>query len=244
MRKVYLLLLLGMNFWIGFSQTTTFNYTRNLDIYKPYTSLAQEYMKFNDNVSSHTQTFSITRSVKLNEKYTWHWGLAYKRIDHVVYDKVKGYYSHYVSPSQGLDYYEFNGANLDLVSKSNSFGISNQFDYLLSEKGKISHFVGISNEIYLIESYISDYKMKSGLNFNDEVFYINLYPLSSGFGRRFLFSSANLALHYRFRWQMRDAISLGAKISLGSNLYSDWDQFKKYMWLGAGIELGFIGDKL
>ena len=33
------------------------------------------------------------------------------------------------------------------------------------------------------------------------------------------------------------------RASLGTNLYSDWDQFKSYAWLGLGIELGFGNGK-
>jgi hypothetical protein len=29
------------------------------------------------------------------------------------------------------------------------------------------------------------------------------------------------------------------KVYVGTNLYSDWDQFKKYAWVGLGLEMGF-----
>jgi hypothetical protein len=55
----------------------------------------------------------------------------------------------------------------------------------------------------------------------------------------FPLSSIDLSIFYSNRWQLKDNFSLGARVSLGTNLYSDWDQFKKYAWLGLGLELGF-----
>jgi hypothetical protein len=32
---------------------------------------------------------------------------------------------------------------------------------------------------------------------------------------------------------------LAARVSVGTNLYSEWDQFRKYVWMGVGLEMGF-----
>jgi hypothetical protein len=52
-------------------------------------------------------------------------------------------------------------------------------------------------------------------------------------------SSLTTDIFYRYLWIVSDKFNLGTRISLGTNLYSDWDQFKKYAWLGLGLELGF-----
>ena len=44
---------------------------------------------------------------------------------------------------------------------------------------------------------------------------------------------------YKFLYTPWPEFSVGAKFLFGTNLKSDWDEFKKYSWLGFGIELGF-----
>lgn len=220
------------------------NYTRNIDLYKPYTEQAKQYMEVNDKVHSSTQAANFKKVVYQNQKYSWNIGLSYKRITHIVQSKVTGYYEHYVSPSQNLDYYIYRATDLDLVSKSNSFGIINEFDFLFLQRNRLHHKIGLSNELYLFENYTSVYQLKSGANFNDKVYDIYLNPLNAFFGNKFLLSSTNLSLYYRLGWQLKENLSLGTKISLGTNIQSDWDQFRRYAWLGFGIEVGFGKSKV
>lgn len=55
----------------------------------------------------------------------------------------------------------------------------------------------------------------------------------------FYLASVDLSVFYRHILQVSPKLNLAARISLGTNLYSDWDQFKKYAWLGVGLEMGF-----
>ena len=55
----------------------------------------------------------------------------------------------------------------------------------------------------------------------------------------FFLSGVNISAYYRQVFQLHENFSLAARISLGTNLYSDWDQYKKYAWLGLGLEMGF-----
>lgn len=225
----------------------SFNYTRNLDLYKPYTETTQEYMKYNDQISSSTRSANVKYTAFSNGKISWNVGVCYKYIKHLIDHKVLGYYEHYVSPSMGLDYYIFRETDLDLWSKSHSLGIVNELDYTFFETDKLINKVGISNEIYLFENYSSVYVFhKKHVNFNDEVFDVNLYPLNSNFGKngnKLFLSSTNLSIYYRFEGKIADDFRFGTKISLGTNLYSDWDQFRKYIWIGVGLEVGFGGRK-
>jgi hypothetical protein len=214
------------------------SYTRNLDIYKPYTALTQEYMKVNDKIFSSTQSFNLRLTAKTKTKFTWDIGLSYKQINHLVEGKILGYYKHFLSPSSGVDYYYLVNEKLDLKSNSNSLGLINQFDFVLKEKNKLTQKIGFSSELYAYERFFSIYVTESGAEANEEISNLNLYPLN-GSKRSFFMSSFNFACHYLLLYKYQSNFSLATKISLGTNLYSDWDQFKKYVWLGVGLELGF-----
>jgi hypothetical protein len=56
--------------------------------------------------------------------------------------------------------------------------------------------------------------------------------------RKYLFPELNVSLDYNIMLLLKKGFSLGATVQIGTNLYSDWDQFKKYAWLGVGLELG------
>lgn len=216
------------------------NYTRNQDFYKPYTDQAKKYSEVNDKVYSNTQTANIKIVVYQNEKYAWNAGLTYKKINHRADSKVLGYYEHYVSPSQGLDYYIFRETDVYLSSESHSVGIINELDYTFLEKSKLINKIGLANEIYLFERYSSVYKLhENDLEFNDEIYDIYLTPLNFNFGNRFLFSAVNFSLYYKLEWKPADYLQFGTKISFGTNLYSDWDQFRRYAWIGLGLEVSF-----
>jgi hypothetical protein len=51
--------------------------------------------------------------------------------------------------------------------------------------------------------------------------------------------NVNFSIYTEYQFLINDRFSLGSKLSFGTNLYSDWDQFRKYVWMGVGLELGF-----
>jgi len=126
-------------------------------------------------------------------------------------------------------------APTDLKSISHSVGLTPNFNYLLLSKGGYDGVIGVYTTAYLFEIFNAKYVIKS-IPIGFDVPSIDPYN-----AREVLFplSSIDLSIFYINRWQLKDNFSLGARISLGTNLYSDWDQFKKYAWLGLGLEMGF-----
>ncbi|MFN5418550.1 MAG: hypothetical protein ACK5B9_15940 [Flavobacteriia bacterium] len=169
---------------------------------------------------------------------SWDLGLTFKNTKHIVEHKIKGYYTENCY-QQGCDY-EFISTDLDLISKSNSLGLVNTIYHTFSSNSNFHSSIGINNEIYFYENYISTYYYSNTHDRFDgdkNSFFNSLN--NNDLPRNFFFSSSNIALFYCLRYQQSDKFSLATKISLGTNLYSDWDQFKKYAWLGVGLELGF-----
>jgi hypothetical protein len=210
----------------------------NLDVYKPYTTETREYMKFNDKVKSNT--FNITFQYNLIEKskYSLNLGFSYKNINYVVQDKVLFYYEYaYLGQTSPTNYVLKNNI-LDLKSRSHSFGTIIDFSIKLKQNDKTINEIGLLNEIYLFEYNNSAYYF-SNSNESLEESSLFISPLVPKLPRNFFFSSSNLCLFYRLTYKQSEKISMATKISLGTNLYSDWDQFKKYAWLGVGLEIGF-----
>ena len=130
-------------------------------------------------------------------------------------------------------------------SKSNSLGLSLGYFYRFELMKKQFSDLGFNFNSSFYEKNIDNYYG------GDDVFpdlpdnWYGLmtykYPQNGniGFRKGFYFASLNLSTFYRHTFQLSDNFSLAARISLGTNLYSDWDQFKKYAWLGVGLEMGF-----
>jgi hypothetical protein len=202
---------------------------QNLDWFKPYTKEAQEYLILNEKVISYTSKIQLEMPIVKRNHYEFGIGINYKRINHLVKNKI----NYFIIFDGSIKY-----SPVDLLSKSHSLGLNFYEKYNLISSKKYLGQIGINSTIYWLEIYKSEYKFQisdAGLNpyfegsfrpFNPSEF---LFPLSS----------VDLSIFYINRWQLKDNFSLGARISLGTNLYSDWDQFKKYAWLGLGLEMGF-----
>lgn len=210
--------------FLSFCQLNIF-FDKNLDLYKPYTTEAQEYLEINSGVKSSTFESGLDLNLYVKGKLNMALGITYKNIIHVVNNRILDY------EIDGITY----DAPTDLVSKSHSIGLTPNFYYSLLNYGKYKGILGINTTVFLFEIFNAKYVVKSK---PADIHIPSIYPYNS---REVLFplSSIDLSIFYINRWQLKDNFSIGARISLGTNLYSDWDQFKKYAWLGVGIELGF-----
>lgn len=47
------------------------------------------------------------------------------------------------------------------------------------------------------------------------------------------------SVFYRQSFHWSDYFTFSGRISVGTNVYSDWDQYKRYVWIGLGLEAGF-----
>jgi hypothetical protein len=202
---------------------------QNLDWYKPYTKEAQEYLILNDKVSSYTSKIQVEMSIVKRNHFEFGLGINYKRINHQVKNKIN-----YFVIFDGTTKY----SPADIISKSHSIGLNFYEKYNLINREKYNGQMGINSTFYVFEIYNSEYKFQisdAGLN---PYFEGSFHPFNNN-EVLFPLSSIDLSIFYINRWQLKDNFSLGARISLGTNLYSDWDQFKKYAWVGLGLEMGF-----
>ncbi len=208
------------------------------DVYKPYTPEAKAYLKVNDQVKSHTYNFYLNYKVLEHKKIAWRLGLSYKFINHVVEDKIKTYYYYAygngtTSQTQLIQVKE----TLDLKSRSNSLGMMNELSYTLKQNEKTAHEFGLINEFYFLEFFKSAYYYDNSEKEFDRI-EVSIKPLTNKLRSPFLFSSTNLSVFYRIE-KHQDDHTLALRLNAGTNLYSDWDQFRQYAWFGVGLEIGF-----
>ena len=134
-------------------------------------------------------------------------------------------------------------SNFDLDIKSHSLGFYFDYSKPLFEKSKTSGFVGSNSSVFVYENTRGRYIDKENMLQSIDQEYVQFVPSNENSflntKKGFFISTVNVSVYYRQTFQFADNFSLAARISLGTNLYSDWDQFKKYAWLGVGLEMGF-----
>jgi hypothetical protein len=211
--------------------TLKLGYERNLDLVK-YTKTADVFIDQGFDVWSSTQKAELFCAMPLvHSKWNLGAGVAYKLIQH----KVKDYfvYSPYQSSANGNTYYkELEG---DAESTSKSIGLKLEVSRIIHQREMFFGSIGLNTEWYFLEFYNSTYT-KSTISASET---IEAEPKMVDTQKNFFFSSCNLSTFYRFEFTPKSTdLSLAVKLSLGTNLYSDWDQFSKYVWIGLGGELG------
>ncbi len=229
-----------------YAQTNWVSLNRNyiVDLKKPFSEEAQQFDAEGKSVSSSMSTASFFITAIKTPKFSWSVGLAYKDIHFRVKDRIKNW-KYIVGYDNNLIidtlHYTFQDP-ADFVAESKSYGFLNQFSYTLFSKEKIKNYIGLDIELYCWENYESRYEsddfdptINMGFMLQEEDRpSTNAPPL-----KHFFSSSASAAVFYKFLYTPTNYFSIGAKILYGANLQSDWDEFKKYSWLGFGIELGF-----
>jgi len=205
-------------------------YTYNLDVYKPYTKTAHESIKEYHNVKSSTQNASLIYQFPIGRS-NWYLGtgIVYKKITHT----IDNYFT----------YSNINSMHVptDVTSVSNSFGLSMEASKQVLSRNKINGQLGFQTKWYIVEYYTSTFKTTASLQFPE--FYEKLHPLVSTKDKAFILSSVNLSAFYRLNVVNKEFLAVSGKISLGTNLYSDWDQFKRYVWIGLGAEISILTNK-
>jgi len=201
---------------------------KNLDVYKPYSPFGKEFNEKHNNVTSSTNCIYAFYTTSIDEKNSISFGGCFKSIKHKITGKFN--YQMYISdplsssPDTTIYYLPSN-----LYSSSASFGVHLEYNRIIHSKKRISGLVGLSTQFYLLEFF--------GAHYSEQYTVPRL--LMSDTPRNFFFSSANTSLHYAIEFKDKlDYESLRLKVSVGTNLYSDWDQFKRYVWVGVGAEIG------
>lgn len=196
----------------------------NLDVWKPYTKEAQEYMKSqNKTISSKSYSLFATYPIVKKELWRLSAGLGYKWIKHTAKEILIE-----------------NGLNYDFVSRSDLLGVLIDFDFRLVNKKGYRGSIGTRCENYFFEKFNTVYRLSSNPvktidspynnhNFvNYENTFFNYIPFNS-----------NLSIYYLSSHLDIDNLSIGLRISAGLNIYSNWNQFSRYAWVGLGLEFGF-----
>ena len=211
----------------------------NINLYAPYTSKLNE-VKSPYKINSYTWNANIDYRILQKGKISLYVGVDYKKIKYIKKDAISSFsYSYYCGSQQTCDAIFVYNAPADLVAKSHSLGLSTEVDYLFKNKERYTMSLGVRPSVYFLEWYKASYVSSSTLPYNDM---IGPQPLVSELPRTFFLSSVNTALVYRITLLPKTGRkTLSGKVSLGANLFSDWSQFKRYAWLGVGLEIGFLG---
>ncbi len=219
----------------------TVNGNYHLDIWKPYLKESSDFQDSTSAIESSTYRIGLNTEIKLNDKFWLSAGLIYKRIDYRVIDRIYTWTYYYYHAGQGNSYTDtVKGVYTDpadLVAKSYNFGVHLEGNYQLTENDTWSSSVGLASEVYLFEMYRSHYE--------SDDFWVPGYGASGhptttlGDFNQFRVSGVNLDLHYRVRWQFASQFNAGLKLSVGTNLYSNWTHFSRNSWIGLGVEFGF-----
>jgi len=213
--------------------TIKIGYERNLDLIK-FTETAKSFTsQGQSDVRSSTQKMEAFYTCPLF-KSDWNGGIgiAYKKIKHTVSNYFN--YSASVDDGSGVDYIHSKAA---LESVSKSIGLKAELNRTVHSSRRFLGNVGINTEWYLLEFYSSKFVGSSQS-------YGNILPSPYIIYKNFFLSSSNLSAFYRCELMApKSNLSIALKVSLGTNLYSDWDQFKRYVWVGVGAEIGIHGHK-
>ena len=141
----------------------------------------------------------------------------------------------------------------DVVSVSNQFGFLIDYRYNLFKGEKNIGYVGGSLKAGFFEFFnallrSSDIQRADevgnlpGIDFENTTRIARFGEFYYGF-RELGFSSMQLNTYYVYPFINTKQLSCAAKFSLGTNLHSDWDQFRKFLWLGVGVEVGILSLK-
>jgi hypothetical protein len=216
---------------------------KNLDFYKPYTDFGSDYLLYNEKVESSTYSARVYYLLEFKKSHSIGFGLTYMNKTMLIEDKLKGIsivkYNAVEDPIDTLFYY----SNFDLNISSHSFGFYFDYNKMLFKKDRTNGSVGSNSSFFIYENAKGRYIDKENLAETIEPEYVQFVPgQTNSFlntKKGFFMSTINISAYYRQVFQLHENFSLAARVSLGTNVYSDWDQFKKYAWLGLGLEMGF-----
>lgn len=233
MEKILVLVLFILYSLISFAQTNfvSFTYTSNQDVYKPYSRELESYLE-DKHITSNTWNMSLSYCILLGDRVSWSSGVLFRKINQRYYDRIKQYNFIYTfgGQQQNTDtaYYTLKDP-ADLVSKSISLGVLNRVEYQIYKSSYLNGFVGVDLEVYPFDKYKSWYETSDNIG-------LASYGLSL---RKWLLSNINTSVFYRQSFHWSDYFTFSGRISVGTNVYSDWDQYKRYVWIGLGLEVGF-----
>jgi hypothetical protein len=218
------------------------NFNQNIDIWKPY-SVANDHNQMTFQRKSKTFTGSVLYTAINKPNFAVKAGIALKSINYIVYNRITTYSNTEINTIVVPPFYDTvthtENIPTDFFSKSLNLGI--QFSIEKKINFKRPMFVGILLEAYPIEFFKAYYENVDTYGFNDpepSILYVK-FGDENAFTRTKRFANTNFSMFYAYNIINKRYVSIALKLSAGANLYSDWNQFSKYAWLGLGFEVGF-----
>lgn len=228
---------------ISFSQRNYLNvgYQHNIDLWVPYGN-GKPYQDTSNAITSNSWGLYILGEIISKQDWGINIGIVYRKLNYKIKDRIYSWnYPIYESPNlTPVDTIQITYNDpADLIANSKSIGgiIEGYYNLLVKEKLKIS--TGISTEIFFYENYYSTYQSSDFSKYNTDK---HPQPANPPLTKWFL-SSINSSIYFRSTWYFSSHFNIGGKISIGTNIYADWEQFKRYIWVGVGVEMGFGGSK-
>lgn len=207
-------------------------YQKNSEIFDPYAPNMENYLQSGQNVESSSWSIYAQYAVFNRKRWSLLAGITFKKTNFIAEDRITN--SIYYNNGNMVNYIYKDP--IDYVSKSNSFGISAEFNYNLFANKIIRGQIGINSELYFLESFRATY-VTTDTKYNP--YQAIPIPEVGTIPKMFIYSASNISFFYRTSLNISPKISPAFKLSIGTNLHSDWNQFSRYAWLGLGLEVGF-----
>lgn len=207
-------------------------YQKNTEVFAPYASNMESYIQSGGKVASSSWSIYAQYAVFNRKRWSLLAGITFKKMNFIAEDRITN--SIYYNNGNMVNYIYKDP--IDYVSKSNSFGISAEFNYNLFANKIIRGQIGINSELYFLESFRAKYISQDTKGQFGQTIPI---PEVGTIPKMFIYSASNISFFYRTSLNISPKISPAFKLSIGTNLHSDWSQFSRYAWLGLGFEVGF-----
>lgn len=212
----------------------------NVNIWRPLTPNGAKYNEEHNNVSDYQFQFAADyRLVKIKD-ISMNVGICFKHTQYTIFNRLDSF--------TWLDEKFIFKDPADLISKSSVAGINLSLTKEIKTSSKLSQVFGCRFQFYFFEDYTSYYS-------SSDLFYSKYFgnfrignenegeqlskPYYSEEIKPFYLNGINVSVEYLLGIINKAKFDLALKTSLGTNIYSDWDQYKKHIWFGAGLELGF-----
>lgn len=208
-------------------------YQKNLVVFAPYASNMDSYIQSGGKVESSSWSIYAQYAVFNRKRCSLLVGITFKKMNFIAEDRITN--SIYYNNGNMVNYIYKDP--IDYVSKSHSFGISAEFNYNLFANKIIRGQIGINSELYFLESFRAKYISQDTQGpFGQSI----PSPEVGTIPDMFIYSASNISFFYKTSLNISPKISPAFKLSIGTNIHSNWSQFSRYAWVGLGFEVGIF----
>jgi hypothetical protein len=238
-----------LSFGLAFSQQQRMHlsFVHHLPIYNKLNGVTKNFENKGGIVHSTAFDGQMNFQFLTTERSHFSAGLSYRYTELFQEDVLSyylfSYYSNSLNSNQSYIYYFEDVANYRGVS--HQFGLNLRYTRKLTWKGKSMGSVDVQADLFLAENFRQQYLSEDFKVFPSELHTQNRIEFSNltNFRTQYLAgrpSAASILFNYRYPLNLHDGFSVSPKLSVGTNLFSDWEQFKNYAWLGLGLEVGLF----